>query len=416
MSTEHLLTDQPKDAVASSAAWADTVRYDRPNEPKSSKREIELDFIRGLAILMVLDFHAPVHWMSYPLHLLGFPNFGWAGVDVFFVLSGFLVGGLLFKEWRVKQRIDSKRFLIRRAFKIWPMYYVFLGAMLVTRHRTFHQLWGNLLNIQNYVGGIPHTWSLAVEEHAYLLLVLCLALAAHWRVRVRVLAIALALVSGVVVIARLILAQHGFQVVNRTHTRIEGIFYGVLLAILYHYAPETFRRLQKRWWAWAGLLLASLVYLRFQKDAPWSASLGWDAADMLGVAMLMLLYRPRPERRPALYRFVAWIGVYSYGIYLWHVSVMAPTAAFGMHLPHWMAPGWNALAPIVAGITLGAVFTKVVELPALKLRDRLFPRRIDSPVGTPAQVERSEEVVVPQDPETEELADARWQPVPSGQS
>lgn len=394
------------------------VRYDRPHgEPKTSGREIELDFIRGLAILMVLDFHAPVRWLSLPFRLLGFPNFGWAGVDVFFVLSGFLVGGLLVKEWRVKQRIDSRRFLIRRGFKIWPQYYVFLALILLTRHRTLHQLWGNLLNIQNYVGGIPHTWSLAVEEHAYLLLVLGLALAARWKVRVRWLSASIAVLCAGVVVARLVLIQHGYEVVNRTHTRIEGILYGVLLAILYHYTPEMFRRWQARTWVWVAAAVVALVFFRFQTEAPWSASIGWDMADLLGVAMLMLLYRPRASKRPALYRLVAWIGVYSYGIYLWHVSVIAPAVSLGSHLPRGFAPVWDGLAPIVGGILLGATFTKMVELPALKVRDRFFPRRIDSPVGVPAQIEQ------PADAETEngeeakdETAVANWDPIPSGQS
>ncbi len=355
-------------------------------------REIELDFVRGLAILMVLDFHAPVHWMSYPLQRLGFPNFGWAGVDVFFVLSGFLVGGLLIKEWRTKDRIDQQRFLIRRGFKIWPQYYVFLGLMLLTRHRTVQQLWGNLLNVQNYVGGIPHTWSLAVEEHAYLLLAICLAWAARSKVRVRAVAIGLAAVCAVVVVLRLVLIERGYEVVNRTHTRIEGILYGVLLATVFHYRPEMFRRWQDRRWVWATVLLGSLVFFRLQTEAPWSASLGWDAADLLGVALLMLLYRPgKVARRSALYRLIAWIGVYSYGIYLWHVAVIAPSMAMGGHLPRWLLPWWTAVIPVAAGIGLGAFSTKVIELPALKLRDRFYPRRIDSPVGAPAEVERIEE-------------------------
>ena len=364
------------------------VQYNRPKGATAgSGREIELDFLRGVAILLVLDFHAPVHWMSYPLALLGFPNFGWAGVDVFFVLSGFLVGGLLMKEWRLRGRIDGRRFLIRRGFKIWPQYYVFLGLMLLTRHRRLHDLWGNLLNIQNYVGGIPHTWSLAVEEHAYLLLAFGLALVARARMRVRSLGIVLCVIAAAVVVMRLLLTQHGYDVVTRTHTRIEGILYGVVLAMVYHYRPATFQRLQASAWPWLLALTAALVFLRFQTTAPWSVSLGWDAADLLGIALLMLLYRPRAKRRSALYRLVAWIGVYSYGIYLWHVSVIAPSAAVAAHLPHGLATFWTATMPIVAGIGLGAMFTKVVELPALTLRDRLFPRRIDSPVGSPAEVE-----------------------------
>ena len=394
------------------------VRYDRQREPASSGREIELDFIRGIAILMVLDFHAPVRWMSSPFHMLGFPSFGWAGVDVFFVLSGFLVGGLLVKEWRVKQRIDSKRFLIRRGFKIWPQYYVFLALVLLTRHRTMHQLWGNLLNIQNYVGGIPHTWSLAVEEHAYLLLVLVLAMAAYWKLRVRWLAVGFASICAAVVIMRLALIEHGYKVVNGTHTRIEGILYGVLLAILYHYAPEMFRRWQSRWWVWMSALVVAVLFFRFQTDAPWSESIGWDMADLLGIALLMLLYKPsRTGRRSALYRLVAWIGVYSYGIYLWHVSVIAPAVAVGSHLPLWMRPAWKGVAPITGGILLGALSTKIVELPALKLRDRLFPRRIDSPVGTSAEAESVVEMGVPEEQTDGQLTRGGWEALPSvGQS
>lgn len=348
---------------------------------KTPRREIELDFIRGLAILMVLDFHAPVHWMSYPLHRMGFPNFGWAGVNVFFVLSGFLVGGLLMREWRVSGRIDSRRFLVRRGFKIWPQYYVFLLLVLLTRHHSVHDLWGNLLNIQNYTGGIPHTWSLAVEEHAYLLLAFGLAWAAHKGLRIRTLGFWLAGTCAVVVVSRLWLIEHGHEVVNRTHTRIEGILYGVLLAMLFHFRPGVFRRLQAWWALWLGAAAAALVFLRFQTDAPWAASLGWDAADLLGIAMLMLLYRPQGTQRNPVYRLVAAIGVYSYGIYLWHVSVIAPSLALAAHLPHKLAPLAVATLPVAGGILLGAFATRIVELPALKLRDRVFPRRIDSPVS-----------------------------------
>src|ERR1700722_13574336 len=127
--------------------------FTKPVQQKPIRREMELDFLRGIAILMVMDFHAPISILLAPFRWLGFRNFGWAGVDVFFVLSGFLVGGLLIKEWKQSSRIDSRRFLIRRGFKIWPQYYVFLLAMLLTGHRGLRDLWGNLLNIQNYVGG-----------------------------------------------------------------------------------------------------------------------------------------------------------------------------------------------------------------------------------------------------------------------
>jgi peptidoglycan/LPS O-acetylase OafA/YrhL len=333
---------------------------DRSPSSAPKSRQIELDFIRGIAILMVIDFHSPEHSLIFaPFRWLGFPHFGWAGVDIFFVLSGFLVGGLLIKEWKTRGSIDARQFLIRRILKIWPQYYVYLFIVLLTRHRTLHNLWGNLLNIQNYIGGIAHTWTLAVEEHAYLILVFLLAIAARRRVRMRYLFYLLVTLAAAILINRMTLTLLGFNTFTRTDTRVDGILYGVMLAILYHYTPEQFARLQRLVWLWLGVIAMTLAFFRFAPAQP----------------------------RPALYRFVAFIGLYSYGIYLWHVSVLDPIKTVARRLPTHLAPVWDALAPFVLGILIGIVFTKLVEFPALKLRDTLFPRRVDSAVGIPAEIE-----------------------------
>src|ERR1700733_8694882 len=96
-------------------------------QPGTVRREIELDFVRGVAILLVLVFHYRPHNLLITSDILNrVQGSGWVGVDVFFVLSGFLVGGLMMKEWSRTGGVDSLRFLQRRAFKIWPAYYVFL--------------------------------------------------------------------------------------------------------------------------------------------------------------------------------------------------------------------------------------------------------------------------------------------------
>ena len=354
------------------------------------RREIELDFIRGVAILTVVDYHSPLSWLFTPFALLGFRPFGWAGVDLFFILSGFLVGGLLVKEWTVKGRVASGSFLIRRGLKIWPPYYVLMAGMLLTGHRGFHELWGNLLNIQNYTNGVAFTWSLAVEEHAYLLLVLMLAVAAKFAVRMRSLFVLLGAASLLIVLLRLLLITHGYEVFYATHTRIEGIFYGVMLAMLYHCRPEVFRRIQRFTWLWVGTLLAGLLELRFA--SPYSraaSSLTIDVVNLMSIALLMLLYRRPAEgrRRGWLYRGVAWVGLYSYGIYLWHVSMISPIEHVAARLPHLAAQLWLGFAPMLAALILGVFFTKLIEFPTLKLRDRLFPRRVDSAVGIPAEAE-----------------------------
>jgi peptidoglycan/LPS O-acetylase OafA/YrhL len=359
---------------------------------KPFRREIELDFLRGIAILLVLDYHdSPYGLLNYPLRLLHMQHFGAVGVDIFFVLSGFLVGGLLVKEWRVKGRIDSKSFLVRRSLKIWPQYYVFLLLVIASGHRSVHALWGNLLNIQNYAGGIAHTWSLAVEEHAYLLILLILAMAARWKARMRSVFLFLGVLSIGIELLRLYLASRFIPVFYPTHTRVDAIFYGVMLAILYHYAPETFHRMQRWTWLWVGMLAAFLLYVRFHPGAWWDPAISIDMADFMGIALLMLVYKHQEGRkRNWLYRAVAWIGLYSYGIYLWHVSVAAPAEAVAAHLPAWLMPEWRSVAPAALGILAGVVTTKLVELPMLRLRERWFPRRVDTPVGEPAEQEAAE--------------------------
>jgi peptidoglycan/LPS O-acetylase OafA/YrhL len=357
---------------------------------------MELDFIRGIAILLVMDFHAPISIWLAPFGWLGFRNFGWAGVDIFFVLSGFLVGGLLVKEWKLSGRIDAKRFLIRRGFKIWPQYYVFILIMLVTGHRGLSSLWGNLLNIQNYVGGVAHTWTLAVEEHAYLLLAAALTLAAKGHVNLRKFFIGIMATSAVILVWRTFLAARGVDIFSRTDTRIVGILFGLLLAVLYHDRPAHFRRLQSRTPLWLGILAFALALFRLDPQQWWGPDVLYFSADAAGVALLFLLYKRTPglqdRQRLFLYRPVAWIGLYSYGIYLWHISVIAPIDKFAGQIAAPWGRFFLATAPMVAGVGLGVIATKLIEFPALALRDRLYPRRIDSAAGIPALAETVGEI------------------------
>ena len=354
------------------------------------KREIELDFLRGVAILLVLDFHAPRTTLLAPFTWLGFRNFGWVGVDIFFVLSGFLVGGLLIKEWSLRERIDARRFLIRRSFKIWPQYYIYLLLALLTGHKSLHSLRGNLLNLQNYVGGIPHTWTLAVEEHAYLLFVTLVALAAHFNLRPRTLFLLVSSSALAVLAWRTLLAAHHANIFTRTDTRVDGILYGFLLAMLYHRAPAAFRRIQSWTWCWLTLIGAALVYLRLKVNTWWSDDIAFVCGSAIGVALLLLLYRHvEGKPRPALFRLVAWVGVYSYGIYLWHVATLAPIALFARRLPAPVAAVFITVAPILAAIGVGVLATKAIEFPALTLRDLWFPRPVDSAAGIPAELERT---------------------------
>ncbi len=133
--------------------------------PKNRLRE--LDFLRGIAILLVL--------MRHQL-LFGFTKtMGWIGVDLFFVLSGFLVSGLLFKEYQKFGNIKPKLFLIRRGFKIYPLYFLtyllYLTPIIIKKKLEWNGFLSDLFFVQNYVNGWGYaysaSWSLAVEEHFY---------------------------------------------------------------------------------------------------------------------------------------------------------------------------------------------------------------------------------------------------------
>jgi len=130
----------------------------------------ELDFLRGIAIILVLLRHIPLFTFTH--------NIGWIGVDLFFVLSGFLVSGLLFKEYLKFGDIRPKLFLIRRGFKIYPIYYLFYIPYLVPI--IMEKGWSSLTSrgflsdmtfTQNFINGwgwaYRASWSLAVEEHFY---------------------------------------------------------------------------------------------------------------------------------------------------------------------------------------------------------------------------------------------------------
>jgi peptidoglycan/LPS O-acetylase OafA/YrhL len=138
-------------------------------------RSLGLDLLRLIAVLLVIGRHAYLPETA-PLVLKVWRRAGWMGVDLFFVLRGFLVSSLLFQEYERTGRIALGRFLVRRGFKIYPAFWFFIaativGMMAVGKPVKTINLAAELCFIQNYVPGLwNHTWSLAVEEHFYILI------------------------------------------------------------------------------------------------------------------------------------------------------------------------------------------------------------------------------------------------------
>ena len=339
--------------------------------------------MRGIAILLVMEHHffsvTPTNWVEQFLEIFGRQT-GWMGVDLFFVLSGFLVGGLLVQELQRTQTIRVGRFLLRRMFKIWPGYYFYVFfEILLHRHPLHTFLWQNLLNIQNYAGSsLLHTWSLSVEEHFYLLLPVTLLLIYRSpRLRRWTPHILLSLCL-LVLLGRLISVFHSGvgNIPLETHTRIDGLLFGVFLSYLLYMARRTFDRLLEYRLLWA--LLTVLVFtlaMIFNNLSTYMVTFGYTVNYLCFTALLLLVYGYHGRLTgTAAYRVMAWIGRYSYGIYLWHMSVRSPILALVRHLPASMQ--WYSLTggQYLAAIVLGVMVTKAIEFPMLRLRDRLFPR------------------------------------------
>jgi peptidoglycan/LPS O-acetylase OafA/YrhL len=301
------------------------------------------------------------------------------------VLSGFLVGGLLMREWHRTKAVHVARFLKRRAFKIWPAYYAFLLVATVSHVRPLRSFFlQNLLNVQNYFPtSLAHTWSLAVEEHFYVVLAALLALwsARRWRPFTLMLACSLAAVAVECLRAALLFC--GRPVYFYTHTRGDALLLGVVLAALKTFWPERFAALQRQVVPLLVVITLALWRLYADLDAypePDALTSPWliTFVDYAAVSLLLLLYRTRSVHGN-MYRLVANIGIYSYGIYLWHVSVERPVDWIVAHSPTAFAPVASTLLPYAFAISLGIVATKAIELPFLRLRERVLPATTPEP-------------------------------------
>jgi peptidoglycan/LPS O-acetylase OafA/YrhL len=304
---------------------------------------------------------------------------GGVGVNLFFTLSGFLVGGLLLKEYQRTRTINGWRFLARRAFKIWPPFYALIFFQLLIGHHDAAQFfWQNFFQVQNYFGSsIKQTWSLAVEEHFYIFLtvLLVLLIGKSPRFIISVLAAFCVLAVGMRVAA----VAHGHldAAFRETHLRMDSMLYGVILAAVSIFFPERFDALARARLPLAICSVALCVFIYLTADHEIiDRDIGY-AVQGVGFSLLLVLVYKGSGRlaRQGWYRAISRIGVYSYGIYLWHTLALLPGQKLIDFLASRGTPAvitwWLTLAAQAAlALIVGALMTRLVEWPSLLIRER----------------------------------------------
>jgi peptidoglycan/LPS O-acetylase OafA/YrhL len=342
-----------------------------------TSRNQSLDVLRGVAILLVIGFH---------LNCGSVFRAGTVGVDLFFVLSGFLISGLLFADYQRFGAIRLKRFWVRRAFKILPPVYFFLSVLFVLlRNRQMFPLRGFIASAAfcfNYFevrGPLGHTWSLSVEEHFYLLLPLLL----WFLIRkfpddpFRYL---LPVFGGVVTLTFVLRIFNSNT--DLTHLRIDALFTGVALRYLREFRSQWFQRLKAQWALISGLLfwLPAMLLLSHPSDVVRSALYVW--IELASACLVGWCFTHDEQRifRSLPMRLLAGIGFYSYSIYLWQQPVASYFVSFG-HSP------LTKLAGFAVCIGIGVLMARLIEIPALRIRDRYFNSRpIDVPQFVPGGI------------------------------
>ena len=343
---------------------------------KSSDRISSLDIFRALAIIGVIFYHFN-HFIEY----------GYLGVDLFFVISGFLVGGILTKEFEKNQGINIPKFLLQRGFKIWPSYYFFLiaGSVLVILfYRNSHPdhiipLWDIArfaLFYQNYVDypdywSFGHVWSLCVEEHFYIALPIIFftiqkLVGIKYRIKTLYVVIIVAIISGIA-IKFISFYYHKDADILKTHNRIDALALGVLMNLLItHYGPK----LKQIKYLYLLTLLGFsilMIIIAIHKNTSSEFFRVVVIHSIVPICCFLMILGVYYQDFSKFY-LLRMIGYFSYNWYLWHqvfVYFMRDNVTEGRL-------GFSVYA--ITSFIMAVLATVLIEEPFLEIRKKVLPK------------------------------------------
>lgn len=327
-----------------------------------------MDLLRAIAILLVILAHTILSYGA-PEHLAPL-QLGGTGVDLFFVLSGWLLGGLLFKEAEKKGRIDVKKFWIRRWMRTFPAYYAVLLLSVGQRYLTKDNVsfpWEYFVFLQNYSHSLDFftiSWSLCVEEQFYLFIAPLLFIFTRMN-KVFTTITLLTLIMLPFIFRQMDLYDNLYQ----THVRLDGCIMGVFLAHIRHQYHDIWIKISQFTPYLA--VISVLFYLSFYFGR-YYPQLGINDPDNLFLAILFGLWVMAANTNknwsnklyiPGSY----YIATRSYALYLLHPEILALLKRFMTEIPF---PIYFALA-LGGSLMIAEVLYRLIEKPVMDYREQL---------------------------------------------
>ncbi|MEP7077105.1 MAG: acyltransferase [Acidobacteriota bacterium] len=357
-----------------------------------------LDGLRGIAVLAVMACH--LEFLMPALHPI--VQGGFLGVDIFFVLSGFLITSILLSEQDATGTIDLKNFFTRRFLRLGPALWFFLiclylggnillpadEAKIIFENDNFFYTVFYLMNWHRAYGSgstgdLNHTWSLAIEEQFYIIWSLALYTAFSGTLARKKIAILTAGFIAILILWRVVRAVSVADldvIYYSTDTRIDGLLIGCLASLIYCwrlFPVEIFASAGFRAAAIVSPILALAIYFEFSHHdlLLYVGTLSVFSAT-IAVIILWLVTRQKSVAHTFLEnRFLTWTGRISYSLYLWHHCMYEfSRTLFNSEI-------LQAVMGVIFAVVASCVSYILIERPIVKIKDQ-FTVKTSSSVRT----------------------------------
>ena len=363
-----------------------------------------LDTLRAAAIILVVLYHTTIN-VTFKPSFGPFGTLGWAGVDLFFVLSGYLIGNQIFAAFARGERFSLARFYARRALRTLPNFYVVLTLYfclpLVLGGTPPPSLWRFVSFTQN-VGLHPgtafsHAWSLCIEEQFYVMLPI-IALLVGWSRSIRLgWVILIGAMAAAAMLRYWLWRQYGgdgaayYQhIYYASWCRFDELLPGVALALIKNFHAATWQRLiaagnRTLCAGLASTLLTLFLFLNFHAQEPdgyrlWMSVVGYPMLACSFALLTLAALSPNSWLARCRIPGAGSLALWSYAIYLTHKAVMHVLKT------NFIAHGYDASAPLSLAVMLGSsvivgwLLYTLVETPFMNLRERWFGTHQSAPL------------------------------------